>query len=419
MKIWREEVIPMTHRTYTIQHLYYWIIVFSLFLASFFIFASLYMVQPLMPVFIDVFSVSVSSSSLALSLTVCGMIIGLMINGFLSDRVGRTIFIKLSLIGAIIPFIIIPLFHSFAVLLVFRFLQGFALAGLPAAALAYISEEVDRKGMGLASAIYIASNALGGMAGRFLTAYLVGQYAWQTTFYLWAGVGIIILFMVLFLLPNSRFFRPIHTPFKKDLKSYADHLKNPILLLFFLLGIILQLSFTGIWTYLPFYLQSDPFYLSLQTISFFYLAYGLGVIGSSVAGLLVNRFELNHVRMIAIIVMTIGILLTLYQTLYSVVIGLCLICLGFFTAHSLTATSVTLIATHHKGSASSLYLASYYIGVSMGSTVFAPIWEKLDWRGLITIASILPIAYMIFQNYVMKKVRMRKQIKSQIDVKNN
>ena len=409
----------MTHRTYSIRDVYFWIIVFSLFLASFFILASLYMVQPLMPVFVDVFGVSVSSSSLTLSLTVIGMIIGLTINGYLSDRLGRTIFIKLSLVGAIIPFIVTPIFNSFSVLLVFRLVQGFALAGLPAAALAYIAEEIDRKGMGLATAFYIASNALGGMAGRFVTGYLVDQHSWQMTFYLWAGVGIVILIMILFLLPSSRFFRPIHTPFKKDLRAYAEHLKNPVLLLFFLLGIVLQLSFTGVWTYLPFYLQNEPFYLSLQNISFFYLAYGLGVMGSSVAGILINHFELSRIRTIAICIMTVGIVITFYQTVYAVAIGLCLICLGFFTAHSLTATSVTMTATHHKGSASSLYLASYYIGVTLGSTMFAPVWEKTEWIGLITIASIIPVALMIFQHIFMKKVRMKEQTNSKSIHKHN
>lgn len=101
--------------------------------------------------------------------------------------------------------------------------------------------------------------------------------------------------------------------------------------------------------------------------------------------------------------MSIGILLTLGNSIYFVIIGLCLACLGFFTAHSLTATTVNLIATHHKGSASSMYLAAYYVGVSMGSTVFAPVWERMGWFGVIGIGGILPVAYMAVQHIFMKK----------------
>jgi len=197
---------------YTIRDLYFWKIVLALFLASLFILASLYMVHPLMPVFIEEFDVSVSLSSLTLSLTVAGMISGLMINGFLSDRKGRTIFIKLSLIGTVIPFLIIPSVQSFSILLLLRFIQGFLLSGLLVAGLAYIGEEVAPRGLGFATALYIASNAIGGMFGRFLTGYLVDMYPWQMTFYLWAAIGTVIFFLILFALPNSRYFETIEVP---------------------------------------------------------------------------------------------------------------------------------------------------------------------------------------------------------------
>lgn len=395
----------MQKQTYTIRDLYFWKIVLTLFLASFFIFAALYTVHPLMPVFIEEFDISVSTSSLSLSVAVVGLIIGLMVFGFISDRIGRTVFINLSLFVSIIPFLIIPLFDSFSMLLILRFIQGIALAGLPAAALPYIGEEIDRKGLGLATALYIGSNAMGGMFGRFVTGYIVEQFSWQTTFYLWAGIGIIILFIVLLLLPKSRFFSPIHKPVKQDIGAYFEHLKNPTLVLLFVLGVILQLSFTGMWTYLPFHMQGEPFYLPLKMISFFYLAYGLGIVGSSVAGMLVARFKLNVVRSIGIMIMSAGILLTLVGSITFVVIGLCIACLGFFTAHSLTATSVNVIATHHKGSASSLYLAAYYVGVSMGSTILAPVWVKTGWTGIIVIAAALPFAYMILQNVLSNAVQ--------------
>src|SRR5699024_8988560 len=78
------------------------------------------------------------------------------------------------------------------------------------------------------------------------------------------------------------------------------------------------------------------------------------------AGRMASRqLGLKRVRIIGVVVLSIGIFLTLFSSLTMIVIGLCVVCLGFFTAHSLTATSVSETATHHKGSASSLYLVSY------------------------------------------------------------
>ncbi len=381
---------------YTIRDFYFWKITISLALASLFIFACMYAVQPLLPVFVDEFGVSVSEASLALSMTIVGLIIGLIVLGFLSDRMGRGMFIKLSLVGSILPFVIIPMIDSFTVLVVLRFVQGIALAGLPAASLAYLSEEIDRKSVGVATALYISSNALGGMIGRVLTGYITDHYSWEMAFYLLAAAGAVILSTVFLMLPKSRYFKSSKLPFRKDIEGFLFHLKNPALILVFGLGIVLQFSFTGIWTYLPFHMQSEPFSLSLKAISYMFFAYGLGVVGSPIAGWLAGQYSLKRIRIIGIIILSIGIFMTLSPSILLIVIGLCVTCLGFFTAHSLTATAVSEAAAHHKGSASSLYLVAYYIGVALGSSVIGPLWGIAGWTGVVLLTGALPVIYLLF-----------------------
>ena len=69
----------MQHEAYTIKNLYFWRITLSLALASFFVFAGMYAVQPLFPLFVKEFGVSVSASGLALSMTIIGLIAGLIV----------------------------------------------------------------------------------------------------------------------------------------------------------------------------------------------------------------------------------------------------------------------------------------------------------------------------------------------------
>lgn len=390
----------MQQNLYTIRDFYFWKITISLAFASLFIFACMYSVQPLLPVFVDEFGVTVSQASLALSMTIVGLIIGLVVLGFLSDRMGRGMFIKLSLVGSILPFIIIPMIDSFTILVILRFVQGFALAGLPAASLAYLSEEIDRKSVGVAVALYISSNALGGMIGRVLTGYISDSYSWETAFYFFAVVGVVILGAVYIMLPKSRYFESSNLPFRKDIEGFLFHLKNPALILVFGLGIVLQFSFTGIWTYLPFHMQNDPFNLPLKAISYLFFAYGLGVVGSPIAGWLAGHYGLKRIRVIGIILLSLGICLTLSPSILVIVIGLCITCLGFFTAHSLTATAVSESATHHKGSASSLYLVAYYIGVALGSSVIGPLWGGAGWIGIVLLTGALPVVYLLFMKFV-------------------
>lgn len=390
---------------YTLRDVYFWKISISLALASFFIFASIYAIQPLLPLFVENYGISVSASSLLLSLTIIGLIIGLVIFGFLSDRFGRTIFIKLSLIGTVIPFILIPQIHSYALFMTLRFFQGIAAAALLASALAYLSEEMDRKSVGVATGLYISSNALGGMAGRVVIGYVTDYYSWQTAFYLLGAIGLGIFVIVFISLPTSRFFKPSKLPIKNDFIGFAHHLKNPRLLVIFGLGTVLQLSFTGVWTYLPFYLQEPPFNLSLKLISYLFFAYSIGVIASPIAGWMVGYMKLTPMRIIAIIVLSLGAFMTLSSSLFIIVVGLCVLCLGFFIAHSLTATTVSEQATHHKGSAASLYLVAYYIGVASGSTLLSPVWSFAGWQGLILVSGLVPLIYVLFTQLVIKENR--------------
>ena len=393
----------MQSTKYTAEDRQFWKIIISLLLASLFIFANLYSVQPLLPVFVSEFQVPVSTSSLALSLTIIGLIIGLVILGFFSDRNGRRSYIIYSLLGSAIPFFVFPLTDSFTVFLILRFVQGFAMAGVPAAALAYISEEIDRNHIAYATALYISSNALGGMIGRVLSGFLTDHFSWQWAFLFFGVAGVMLFISVLVLLPKSRNFEPSELTFSKDIAGFLYHLKNPALLVVFGLGAVLQISFTGVWTYMPFHLEAPPYSMSLQSISYLFFAYGIGVIGSPIAGRLSEKFGLRKIRIAGIFVLSAGIFITLSPYVWLIVIGLCLTCLGFFTAHSLTAASVSQQATHHKGSASSLYLVSYYIGVAAGSSVLSPLWSQAGWSGLIWVIASLPLIYVMAVTFYRKK----------------
>src|SRR5699024_12351387 len=91
------------------------------------------------------------------------------------------------------------------------------------------------------------------------------------------------------------------------------------------------------------------------------------------------------------------------------VIGLCVAFLGCFTVHYLTAASVSEQATHHKGSAASLYLVAYYIGVASGSIVLSPVWNTAVWVGLVSLAGMLPVIYLVFVTLMSKSLQRKQQ----------
>ena len=58
--------------------------------------------------------------------------------------------------------------QNYLQLLVMRGILGVVLAGLPAVAMAYLSEEIEPTSLGYSMGLYISGSALGGMLGQVL-----------------------------------------------------------------------------------------------------------------------------------------------------------------------------------------------------------------------------------------------------------
>ncbi|MFZ3579359.1 MFS transporter [Virgibacillus sp. DJP39] len=382
----------------------FWKLTIGLALASFFIFANLYNVQPLLPIFSREYNVSPTVSSLSLSFTTFSLVISILVFGFFSDRKGRTKLMRVTMWLSIIPLIAIPIVDDFWWILLWRFISGITLAGLPAVAVAFITEEIEARSRGLCVSLFIASNALGGMAGRVLGGYFADYFSWQFSFYVLASIGFVINLLCLFLIPRSRNFEKNSYSLYKDLKGMAVHLKNPLLLFAFIFGMMLQTAFAGIWTYVPYYLENEPFNLTIGSISIIYFSYIFGVIGSPVAGRLSDHYGIKNVMKLGLIIMMVGILSTLIVNISMIVIGLSIICLGFFVTHSMSSTWVGMNASHHKSGATSLYLFGYYSGAAIGGTGTGIIWSNFGWMGVALTCIIFPLSSgVIFFQIVKKK----------------
>ncbi|MBN8208145.1 MFS transporter [Bacillus sp. NTK071] len=390
--------LPVNNNQYTSKDSGFWRAAVSLGCGALLIFSALYAFQPLLPVFAAEFKLTATTSSLLMSTPVITMIPGLLVLGFISDRYGRTAVMKISLLLVVATLLAMPFAESFLLLIVIRCIEGFFLAGIPAAAMGYLADEVDPSSVGLATSIYIASNAMGGLSGRVATGYLTDLYSWKISFLVLAAFAVGATLCFFWLLPASRFFKGGSGGVMKDMKGMLVHLTDRRLLSLFTLGFLIQVIFTGIWTYLPFYLEQEPFSLSLKWISLTYFAYILGVISPPVAGRLSSDVGLRRTMMAGLFILAGGAALTLYHGFTIVIVGLCTVCAGFFIAHSMASASVASTAEHHKSGASSFYLISYYAGVAAGSSGVGVLWDWLGWGGVISLLILIVPLLMLFTN---------------------
>lgn len=355
----------------------------ALFLAGFSSFALIYCVQPLLPFFARDFGLSPAGSSLALSLTTGCLALSILVLGALSQQLGRKGVMLASMVAAAalnLGAAAAPDWHSLVVL---RALEGLALGGVPAVAMAYLAEEIAPRDLGAAMGQYIAGTALGAMMGRVGMGLILEVGDWRLAM---AVLGVLCLAAALGfwrLLPSSRNFEPSPTRgLRPHLAAWRGHLANPRLRRLYALGFCLTSIFVTVFNYATFRLTQAPYDLGASEVSLIFLAFGFGVVSSSVAGRLSARIGRRPLLLLAFGIVLAGIALTLLTPIPAIFAGVALIATGFFIGHSVASGAVGLAAEGTKGHAASLYLLFYYIGASLIGSLSGWVWQHLGWPGI-------------------------------------
>lgn len=364
----------------------------ALFLAGFASFALIYCVQPLLPAFSRTFQVSPGESSLALSLTTGALAGAIMAMAGLSQRLGRKAVMAVSMVlGAALTLVLARLsdWHG---LLALRFALGLAMGGVPAVAMAYLAEEIRPADLGRAMGLYIGGTAFGAMMGRVGMGGLADVLGWRGAMAALGGLCLIAALGFVLLLPPSRHFTPrAGIGLAGHLRLWAGHLRRPALLRLYAVGFCLTSVFVTLFNYATFRLSAAPFGLTQGQVSLIFLAFGLGVIASAVAGRLAGRFGQARLLALAFGLILSGSLLTLPASLPAMACGVALVATGFFIGHAVASSAVGAEAEGAKGHASSLYLLFYYAGSSLTGSLGGWFWQHGGWGAVVglTVAAAL------------------------------
>jgi YNFM family putative membrane transporter len=364
----------------------------ALFAAGLATFALLYATQPLLPELADVHGVSAGSAALTVSLATLGLGLALLVAGPLSEVVGRTRLMHASLGASSLIGLLCALAPSWHVLLALRTVQGVALAGLPAVAVAYLREEVHDEAYGRVTGLYIAGTALGGMLGRLVSGGLANLGGWRLALAGIGGLGLACATTTLLLLPASRRFVPTPPKVRVLLSTTRGVLGDPVLLGLYALGATLMGAFVAVYNAMSFRLVGPPYDLSVAVAGLVFCVYPLGSVASVVTGRLADRHGRRTVAPLVCTLMLAGVLLTLTEPLPLVVLGLAVMTTGFFATHGLASGWVGARAHHGvggTGQASSLYLVAYYAGSSVFGGLAGTVWAHAGWGGVVVLAGSL------------------------------
>jgi YNFM family putative membrane transporter len=358
----------------------FWRVNFALFLGSFATFALLYCAQPLMPGFTRAFSISPAAASLSLSAATGVLAVAMICAGTLSDALGRKAVMTASLAAAAAATLAASFSPNWTTFVALRALTGFALSGVPAVAMAYLVEEMDRSAIGLAMGLYIAGNTLGGMGGRLASAALADVGGWRGAIAIVGLVSLGCAAAFAFALPREQR-TPPRTGAAALLPTIRAHFSDPGLRYLFALGFLLMGAFVTTYNYIGFRLEAAPFSLSPTTIGLVYCIYLVGAVASAAIGELAGRFGRRRVIGFAIAFMPIGVVLTLPDRLWLTIVGVGVVTIGFFGGHSIASSWVGLRAETGKAQASALYLFFYYAGSSLAGSIGGWVFTLGAWPG--------------------------------------
>ncbi len=357
-------------------------ILIALFLAGFASFSALHCVQPMMPVFAQYFQVSPTVSSYPLSIATFTLAFSLLFSGFVSDRIGRKRMMSSALLVLALLLILGAVFAHWTLFLASRLGVGIAVSGVAAVAMTYIVEEIHPPDMGHAMGLYIAGTAIGGMSGRLIAGVMVDFLPWTVAMVTIGLINLLIAWGFDRLLPESQHFQVQRIGMVRIRAAYCYALRQPKLILLFLIGFILMGSLVTVFNYLSYHLLDVPFHLTQTWVGLISITYLAGIYSSPKAAQWGARYGCGCVLPAMLALMLFGLFLLLSDIFAVVCIGLVMFTFGFFAAHSLSSSWVAVEALQYRAVASSIYLFSYYIGSSVLGSSAGLLWESWGWWGI-------------------------------------
>ncbi|MDO5729517.1 MAG: MFS transporter [Actinomycetaceae bacterium] len=379
----------------------------SLFLAGLATFALLYDTQPILPLIGDEFGLRADEAALSVSVTTLGLALALLVAGPVSEVRGRTRIMFASLFVSAIVAVLVGLAPTWQILLFLRFVQGITVAGLPAVAMAYLSEEVHGSAQARAAGLYIGGTALGGMSGRLGVGALTEFLGWRGAL---VGMGVMAFACALAVwkwLPRSRGFVPGQAGLKNLWHQTAAIMRDPVLVGLFFIAAASMGSFVGVFNIMGYRLEEPPYSLSVGVSGLVFLVYALGSYASAFAGRAASKVGQRKVEPVAVTVMLIGLLITLLHPLWLVIVGLAIFTVGFFAVHGVASGWVAARAkagVGATGQASSGYMFFYYTGSSIFGALAGTFWAWAAWPGVVLMAGVM-LALVLVTSLLLKRTR--------------
>jgi MFS transporter, YNFM family, putative membrane transport protein len=352
-------------------------------LTAFLTVVDLFATQAILPSLARHYGVTPAAIGFAVNACTLGMAVSGLAVGYFSREIDRRKGILISLVLLSIPTALLASAPNIAVFTILRVAQGLCMASAFTLTLAYLGEHYSAADSASAFAAYITGNVASNLIGRLISAGVADHFGLAANFYFFATLNLLGAVLVYFTVEKTPPMKDTGGGMSSHFQAWIMHLKNPSLRASFAIGFCILFAFIGTFTYVNFVLVQPPLGVGAMTLGFVYFVFLPAIATTPLAGRSVERFGTRPTFLGALLVAAAGLPLLILPSLSAVLIGMVLVGVGTFFAQACATGFVGRAALSDRGSASGLYLASYFFGGLVGSAVLGLIFDMFGWTACV------------------------------------
>ncbi|GJL82690.1 MAG: MFS transporter [marine bacterium B5-7] len=354
-------------------------------------FASLYVLQPILPSLSRVFGVSQADATLLVSISMFPLAVAPIFYGYFLRSISARRLLIITVTVMAVTQLVFAYAPGYQVALASRFVLGLALPASFTALMTIFASLAPAEKVRQAMGVYIATTIVGGFAGRILGGVLTATLNWQAPFITMA----VLLSINAFLLTRLDVDRGMQIS-RPGFSIISTTLARGEFLYSYLTIFCVFFVFAGVLNNLPFRLEEIDPGIRESAIAMIYSGYLIGI----VTALGANRLSVllgseTRALIMALVVYFIATALFAIASPSALLINVFIFSIGMFAVHSILSAGVNHRAGDNKSVVNGLYIAIYYTGGSLGAWLPAYLYSTLGWNNLLhALNGVLVIAFM-------------------------
>lgn len=356
-------------------------------LIAFLTLVDLFAAQAILPLLTKAYGVSPAAMSFAVNASTLGMAAGGLVVALFGARIDRRFGIFASLGILAVPTLLLSLLPGLPVFTALRIAQGLCMSAAFALTLAYLGERTGNRGSATDFAAYVTGNVASNLVGRLLSAGVADHFGLTANFLVLAALnlsGALLVYLTVHSMPAAM--QSVVMPGAirpASAAGWTAHFRNPRLAACFAIGFCILFAFIGTFTFVNFVLVHEPLSLGMMQVGLVYFVFLPSILTTPLAGATASRVGVQPALWGSLIVALAGLPLLVLSSLAAVLIGMVMVAAGTFFAQAIATGFVNRAAEADRGSASGVYLASYFSGGLVGSVILGQIFDRVGWPGCV------------------------------------